>query len=33
VFGWKMVKVDGSVVDISEPVLDELWRIYKLFKS
>lgn len=32
-FGWKMVKVNGFVVDVSEPVLDELWRIYKLFKS
>jgi hydrogenase maturation factor len=32
-FGWKLVKGDGSVLDVSEPVVDELWRIYGKLKS
>ncbi|MCS7368845.1 MAG: AIR synthase family protein [archaeon GBS-70-058] len=31
--GWKIVKSDGSVLEVSEPVVDELWRIYGKFKS
>lgn len=32
-FGWKLVNSSGDVIDVSKPVLDELWRLYKTFKS
>lgn len=32
-FGCKLVKVDGSIIDVSSPVIDEIWRIFKIMKS
>lgn len=30
--GWRLIRCDGSVLNVSEPVLDEIWRVYKSFK-